>query len=207
MIVIAPRSYHLGIINYYRKDNPFFDIKVVDKNDLIEATGYFYSSDIITHILKNYDYSYDEIINSNIVMGWSAEYLPYSLFNSNYTINYSGSIINGHEYLGYYVGDAYVTILENKMPNLKIKVSNIKEKTQVTLPRTYYLGYTLTDENNKRYKLVESGFGLLETNIDSDGIYTLKYTGTIFDKISKFCRLISIVVILVGGFRIWKRRK
>lgn len=62
MLIIAPRNMHLDIINYYRKDNPFFDIKVVDKNDLIEATGYFYSSDIITHILKNYDYSYDEII-------------------------------------------------------------------------------------------------------------------------------------------------
>lgn len=62
MLVIAPRSYHLEIINYYRKDNPFFDIKVVDKNELIEAIGYSYRSDIITHILKNYNYSYDEIV-------------------------------------------------------------------------------------------------------------------------------------------------
>lgn len=61
MLVIAPRNYHLDIINYYRKDNPFFDIKVVDKNELIEATNYSYRSDIIPYLLKNSTYSYDEI--------------------------------------------------------------------------------------------------------------------------------------------------
>ena len=36
MIVIAPRNMHLDIINYYRKDNPLFDIKVIDINDIME---------------------------------------------------------------------------------------------------------------------------------------------------------------------------
>lgn len=51
---------HLDIINYYRKDNPLFDIKVIDKSDLLEAIGYSYKSDIILYMMENYHYSYDE---------------------------------------------------------------------------------------------------------------------------------------------------
>lgn len=60
MLVIAPRNYHLDIINYYRKDNPFFDIKVVDKSDLIKGIGYSYKNDIIIYLMSQYLFSYDE---------------------------------------------------------------------------------------------------------------------------------------------------
>lgn len=60
MLVIAPRNMHLDIINYYRKDNPLFDIKVIDKNSLLEATGYLYKSDTLIYMMKKYHYSYDE---------------------------------------------------------------------------------------------------------------------------------------------------
>ena len=60
MLIIAPRNMHLDIINYYRKDNPFFDIKVVDKSDLIEASSYSCSNEAIIFMMKRYKYSYDE---------------------------------------------------------------------------------------------------------------------------------------------------
>lgn len=61
MIVIAPRNMHLDIINYYRKDNPFFDIKVVDKSDLVEAACYKSRKDTILYLMS-IGYSYDEAI-------------------------------------------------------------------------------------------------------------------------------------------------
>ena len=60
MIVVAPRNMHLDIINYYRKDNALFDIKVIDKSSLKEATSYLYKSDIILYMMEKYHYSYDE---------------------------------------------------------------------------------------------------------------------------------------------------
>ena len=62
MLVIAPRNMHLDIINYYRKDNPFFDIKVVDKSDLIGAIGYQTRKDTVLHLMSNFNYSYDEAV-------------------------------------------------------------------------------------------------------------------------------------------------
>ena len=60
MLIIAPRNMHLDIINYYRKDNPFFDIKVVDKSELNEASSYSSSNEAIIFMMKHYKYSYDE---------------------------------------------------------------------------------------------------------------------------------------------------
>lgn len=60
MLIIAPRNMHLDIINYYRKDNPFFDVKVIDKSDLLEASSYSSSNEAIIFMMKRYKYSYDE---------------------------------------------------------------------------------------------------------------------------------------------------
>ena len=63
MLVIAPRNMHLDIINYYRKDNPFFDIKVIDKTDLVAASSYSSRDDTVLYMMKEYQYSYDEAEN------------------------------------------------------------------------------------------------------------------------------------------------
>lgn len=60
MLIIAPRNMHLDIINYYRKDNPFFDIKVIDKNDLVAASSYSSREDTVLYIMNRYRFSYDE---------------------------------------------------------------------------------------------------------------------------------------------------
>ena len=60
MLVIAPRNMHLDIINYYRKDNPFFDIKVIDKSDLVKASGYEARKDTVLYMMSKLHYSYDE---------------------------------------------------------------------------------------------------------------------------------------------------
>ena len=60
MLIIAPRNMHIDIINYYRKDNPFFDIKVIDKNDLVAASSYISKDDTVLYMMNRYHYSYDE---------------------------------------------------------------------------------------------------------------------------------------------------
>ena len=61
MLVIAPRNMHLDIINYYRKDNPFFDVKVVDKAELVGAIGYQARKDTVLYLMGK-GYSYDEAV-------------------------------------------------------------------------------------------------------------------------------------------------
>lgn len=62
MLVIAPRNMHLDIINYYRKDNPFFDVKVIDKSDLTSAVYFESRSDTVLYLMSHYHYSYDEAV-------------------------------------------------------------------------------------------------------------------------------------------------
>ena len=60
MLIIAPKNTHLDIINYYRKDNPFFDVKVIDKSELEKALGYSYSKEAIFYLMKSHGFLYDE---------------------------------------------------------------------------------------------------------------------------------------------------
>ncbi len=60
MLVIAPNNMHSDIIKYYRKDNPFFDIKLVSKTDLLLASKDAVKDDALIYLMSEYHYSYDE---------------------------------------------------------------------------------------------------------------------------------------------------
>ena len=59
MIVLAPSYMHQDIYRYYRKDNPLFDVKVIDKNEFIEAGYPNVKKSAILYLMNNFNYSYD----------------------------------------------------------------------------------------------------------------------------------------------------
>lgn len=50
---------HLDIINYYRKDNPLFDIKVIDKNEMSLGVHLNIKKSALIYLMSEYHYSYD----------------------------------------------------------------------------------------------------------------------------------------------------
>ena len=157
------------------------------------------------------EYNYQEIINSGAIMGWQAEYLPQK------TLNYRNKLLSDNIELllderKYHQNDykiqssknIKIKIIEDNNKTLKFKLKNIKEKTTINIPRTYYLGYELIDNHKEKYPLKEGKNGFLETSIYKNGTYTLKYKGTVYEKIS---RLICTITILIGGFKLWKRKQ
>lgn len=156
-------------------------------------------------------YSNKEIINSPTVMGWQQEYLPISAINHTITLSDGTKPIEENNYQLYDYPNKIITnnnvsikVLKDTNKHYKFIVKNLKKDTVIIMPRTYYLGYQLTC-NHKKYKLKESKNGLLEAKINKKGTYTLKYTGTIYDKISKIIGIMTIII--VGVTYIWKRKK
>ena len=63
-------------------------------------------------------------------------------------------------------------------------------------PRIYYLGYKLTDQDGKNYKLTMNNSGLIEATINKDSNYKLEYTGTKLDKGAWIISLLSYAFFL-----------
>ena len=59
MIVLAPSYLHKSIYQFYRKDNPLFDVKVIDKNELTLGAFPNLKNSAILYLMSNYHYSYD----------------------------------------------------------------------------------------------------------------------------------------------------
>jgi len=82
--------------------------------------------------------------------------------------------------------------------------------TVIELPRTFYLGYELIDQDGDLIKLECSKNGLLQGLIKEDGKYKLRYVGTKMNRIAKILRFIVIVVmlvVLVVKYRKWIRKR
>ena len=99
-----------------------------------------------------------------------------------------------------------VSIVENN--NFKNNVSYISSEfniedyeayTILELPYIYYLGYTVTTEQNENVQTFESDNGMLtiklDENIESAHI-TVKYKGTIIEKVSYVISIISIITFI-----------
>lgn len=147
----------------------------------------------------NYVYYFDNLEKiecTNICgMGWQKEYLT----------------TNNHENMTYFDNrnsqeiitdpEIKIDILSNQMPNMRFEVSKIEKLAKIEFPRVYYLGYQLQDKHKNNIKLYENKNGFLEAEIKENGIYTLKYTGTIFDKLGKYISLFTMIGILISFLR------
>ena len=140
----------------------------------------------------------NEVINiSNIEqwygMGWQREYLPVNAAeNSDYFDNRNHDIIIKE-------GEANIEIIDNDVPYLEFKVDN---NVTVELPRIYYIGYTLLDENNKKISFYENEYGFIEAKLES-GTYKLDFTGTKYDELAK---IVSIISIVGFGVFVWRKK-
>lgn len=99
-------------------------------------------------------------------------------------------------------------VINNKIPNMTFKISGIKEKTTIQLPRFYYLGYKIKDSSGKTINYYETKYGLIGVDINRNDTYTLKYKGVKYYFIAKTLKCISIIVIILySGYYIIKRKK
>ena len=145
---------------------------------------------IILSLLFNTKYSNEGYIDFNNInyeraIGWQYEYL------SNKTYNNLDTIRNMEYKI--YSDNNYANLIEDNFPNLKFEVN---EYSKVQLPRLYYFGYTLIDDNNNEYEIYSNDYGLIESSLNP-GIYTLKYTKTKIERISIYISIISILITFI----------
>ncbi len=60
-LLIAPINFHHDLLLKYRKDNPFSDIKIMSKEELIREWKGSFEKEAIIHLMKKYSYSYEYI--------------------------------------------------------------------------------------------------------------------------------------------------
>lgn len=98
-------------------------------------------------------------------------------------------------------GNGNVKIIEDDTPYMKFKVQNVDDNLKIELPRIYYLGYEITGEDGDviDYEFNEPGY--IAVNISKNGVYELKYVGTIGYRIALILKIIMIVGVL--GFVIF----
>ena len=122
---------------------------------------------------------------------WSYEYLP------SVAKYHSLQLYNKGEYLG----NKFTKIIDNDVPNMKFEVFGVTDNIVVEFPRIFYLGYVLRSEDGKEVDVYQNGFGLLQADIDLNGVYYLEYEGTIIDKITKvltFGTIFGCIIYFVG---------
>ena len=173
---------------------------------------------IITSMMKiDYNYSYEKekfltdeeyetkINEKNSIWSINREYLPEKVDVKKL----------GKSYLDYrenrvYVLDGNATIINEKKEDLQLEfdIENYKANTILELPYVYYLGYTVTTEQNEKIQVFESDNGMLaiklDENIESAHI-TVKYTGTIIEKVSYLISAISIITFI--GYVIYSKKQ
>lgn len=173
---------------------------------------------IITSMMKiDYNYSYEKekfltdeeyetkINEKNSIWSINREYLPEKVDVKKL----------GKSYLDYrenrvYVLDGNATIINEKKEDLQLEfdIENYKANTILELPYIYYLGYTVTTEQNEKIQMFESDNGMLaiklDENIESAHI-TVKYTGTTIEKVSYLISAISIITFI--GYVIYSKKQ
>lgn len=162
---------------------------------------------IIVIIVSNTYYNIQNIqlvksLPYNIVdgMGWGKEYLP---IETGSNLNYfnerkSNEIITNQK-------EVTAKIIKNEVPNMEFKVSNIKEKTTLELPRLYYLGYKIEDEDGHEIKYSKNKNGFISIVVNKEGSYYVTYPGTLGYQISKTIVIITSIVCIT--IIVLKKRK
>lgn len=136
----------------------------------------------------------EEVMNTDNIwwnggMGWQKEYLPVvAKQNKDY-------IKKKKQTISFTAGEGSYMILENEMPNLTFEIDSNKIST-LELPRIYYPGYYLVDQNGKKQEASMSRYGLLEVKISNSGVYHLKYIGTPFIKVAKIISITTVIIFV-----------
>lgn len=145
-------------------------------------------------------------MESILGLGHSREYFPrlnlsFTFIASSYFPERSYSIQSNKDIL--------IDVISDKFPNMEFKVSNIEDVAIIELPRTFYLGYTLVDENNEKINLYCNN-GLLTATIKNNGVYKLSYNKTQAARILEMIRTVTMFLmsfVLVVKLVKWKRKR
>lgn len=106
-------------------------------------------------------------------------------------------------------GSGNVEIISNDK-DIKFRTSNIDKYIEIELPKFYYLGYEIVDKNGNKIKYSESDMGLIKLKVNKNGVYQLKYTGTMLYKISILYKVITIifmVYVIINKNKFWQVNK
>ncbi len=173
-------------------------LKIKENNKLITVVTIIL---ILGGIFNFYDFKTKQFVNHQtddlnyidyyeIAMGWQKEYLPVNTYsNLDYFNNRNHDILNI---------EGSSKIIENNVPYLKFEVY---ESSTLELPRLYYYGYILRNENNEKIEVYENKNGFIETTVEP-GIYTLDYEGS---NLLKAADIITILSLLIFGGLKWKK--
>ena len=127
----------------------------------------------------------------------SFEYLPSKAFeNREYIETRTQDVI-------VIKGNATLTNQLKENTNLSCRISNVTEETQIELPYIYYLGYTITLEQNEEITKLQTfetnnGFIGVKIPVLEDGIIKVKYEGTSFMKVSSILSIISLIILFIS---------
>lgn len=142
---------------------------------------------MINNFMKT-DYYTTDILEDNLAMGHSNEYLP---VKTNENIDY---YYGRNEDIVIKSGDGVVNVNNNKVPNLNFTVTESSDYMILELPRLYYLGYSITSKDGKIKDCYENDNGFLEIIIDGNGDYALTYTGTTTYVVASKLRIVFIII-------------
>lgn len=165
---------------------------------------------IIVILLANVYYNIQNIqivealpYNVNNGMGWDEEYLPIETKNNmKYFEKRKDDEIKVNK------GNAEVEIIDNNVPNMEFKVTDIKGQVTLELPRLYYLGYKIVDEDGNEIKHFKNDKGFVSVKIDNNGKYYVSYPGTTAYRVAKVvCILTTVLCIFIIIFKVTKMHK
>ena len=146
------------------------------------------------YVLKDY---YDSNVTET-AMGHSYEYLP---------VNALKNWIDRENEMKLLAGDGDVMIIKNKGIEFEFLLSNIQNEVTIELPKLYYYGYKIVDEENNTYDSRMSQDGYIEITLSKNGIYQLEYVGTEAYQILSKIRLVGGMIFVVFlPFYIVKRK-
>lgn len=139
----------------------------------------------------------EETVVSGAAMGWQHEYLPENAFkNEEYYENRSHDVI--------VKSGGVATILEDNVPKLIFEAS---ENSILELPRLYYIGYVLKNQNGEVVPIYENENGLIEVEIKKDDVYTLDFFGTTYDRIANIVSIVSLILCSISYIVFWQKKK
>ncbi len=182
-IVIAPNSFNQTIYQYYRQSDPFFDVKVISKEDLLKRCNGKVKEEAHLYLMQRYAYTYEQ---SKTLLS----YLPYIDLHIQYDNNklqllqkIKQDLLNHHLYIfseyskelfinkqveiiGYYKEDKIITHLLDKLDVHDYKFVNLQNQAikKLTLLEFSY------EEEEAFYCLNEIA-SLLKKGIKIDDIY------------------------------------
>ena len=105
--------------------------------------------------------------------------------------------------------DVAVSNVNHKVPDLNFDVSNVTEKTTITIPRIYYLGYNIEaqyeDGSKENLPYLMSEYGFIDFEVEKDAHINITYPGTKIQRVSFW--VAGVTVVAFTGFCIFLYQK